>query len=533
MNRQRKWRDEDELVGLGLPRSTLRDLDTVRGIRADLWGTQKTLNSVLRAREGIVSANAALDRYAGVIERAKAPLGLASARIPSAIKTLEERTADARTALGRANPTLFESGLGSISKPRIPTFATPRAAEGVTRMTGLLNLPRMATQGPSAIPSFGSSIMKASDVFKGLTEPKTPSLFALAAGIADGRRSVLAPPALAGLGKAGFGYFQEDSGRQSILNGLRDTSFLGDLPRSPVLHGAGIGVSQKTLAEIFGTLDTAATVAAARPSYADQTFGLLRKMDGIGLGAGRIPRFTLPDLGSVTRPWGSMFENLERLARIDWEALRRAAERAARVREARRPRTEFGFRALRAYDELYMGNPRVADEFLVKDLGVEPDADRREALWIVLRQAFERTVTYPARWIVLDDARAALYLRSAVYKQAKRIRRDREKADRVWATEKDPKTNKKIELPPPVIEPELILQFMAQATENPEHIVVGSFDRRVQVLELLFSEGSDKDKRIVRMLIAGFDLPAVADVVGWPEVQRFMRKARRWTTIKF
>jgi len=131
---------------------------------------------------------------------------------------------------------------------------------------------------------------------------------------------------------------------------------------------------------------------------------------------------------------------------------------------------------------------------------------------------------------VLEDERAAAYLRTAVHKQARRVQRDREKADRIWGVERDPVTKKRVELPPPLLQPEYTLQFMTQSSETPEHVVIGSPDVRVQTLELLYRDGTEKDKRIVEMLEAGFDLPAIAAVVEWPELQRFLRKARRWIT---
>ncbi len=49
---------------------------------------------------------------------------------------------------------------------------------------------------------------------------------------------------------------------------------------------------------------------------------------------------------------------------------------------------------------------------------------------------------------------------------------------------------------------------------------------------MLYSEGTQKDKKIVEMLHEGLNLPAIADVVGWSEVLRFQRKAQRWIRIK-
>lgn len=63
---------------------------------------------------------------------------------------------------------------------------------------------------------------------------------------------------------------------------------------------------------------------------------------------------------------------------------------------------------------------------------------------------------------------------------------------------------------------------------NPADIVVPPPDDRGRVLEMLYVEGTEQDKMVVGMIIAGFDLAAIAHAVGWPEVQRFQRKAQRW-----
>lgn len=132
----------------------------------------------------------------------------------------------------------------------------------------------------------------------------------------------------------------------------------------------------------------------------------------------------------------------------------------------------------------------------------------------------------------MDDERAVVYLHTAIYREAKRVRRDLEMPDRVWWTERDPETKKKIELPGPVLQSEYTLEFMVQRSDTPEYLVTGPPDARVQILETLYFEGTQKDKKIVEMLHEGLDLPAIADVVGWSEVLRFQRKAQRWIRIK-
>lgn len=115
-----------------------------------------------------------------------------------------------------------------------------------------------------------------------------------------------------------------------------------------------------------------------------------------------------------------------------------------------------------------------------------------------------------------------------VYIESKRVKRDKERPDRVWWEERGPTTKKNVELPPPALQPEHALEFMIKVSGNPADIVVPPPDDRGRVLRMLYFEGTEQDSRVVGMLIAGYDLTAIAGVVGWPEVQRFTRKAQRW-----
>jgi hypothetical protein len=164
----------------------------------------------------------------------------------------------------------------------------------------------------------------------------------------------------------------------------------------------------------------------------------------------------------------------------------------------------------------------------MEHLGIEPNEDRREALWLVLKLTFERSIPRLAKWLVIDDEGAVRYLRAAVHKNARRVKRDKERPDRVWWEERDPATKREVELPPPTLQPEYTLEFMMKVSGNPADIVLPPTDDRGRILQMLYFEGTEQDRKVVGMLIAGFDLAAVAAVVGWPEVQRFTRKAQRW-----
>lgn len=213
---------------------------------------------------------------------------------------------------------------------------------------------------------------------------------------------------------------------------------------------------------------------------------------------------------------------------VDFEAL----QRATRIREAWQPCTRIGFAALDAYDGFCMNHFWVADRFLADYLGIETNEDTREALWRVLKWTFERTVAWPAKWLMIDAEGAIRYLRAAVYKNARRVRRDKERPDRVWWTGRDPDTKKRAELPPPTRPPDNILEFMLGSSGNPADIVVPPPDDRGRILQMLYDEGTEQDRWVVGMIRAGLELAAIAHVVGWPEVQRFTRKAQRWRKIK-
>jgi DNA-directed RNA polymerase specialized sigma24 family protein len=144
-----------------------------------------------------------------------------------------------------------------------------------------------------------------------------------------------------------------------------------------------------------------------------------------------------------------------------------------------------------------------------------------------LKEAFERLDGRPAEWIVFDDERAAAYLHAAVYNQAQRVRRDRERPDRVWWTKTDPETKKKIELPRPV-QPERDVEFMVRGSGNPADIVANYMDDRAKALLLLYEQGSDEDKEFIRLFFEGHSQADIADDYGWAKVQRFTRKAERW-----
>jgi hypothetical protein len=256
---------------------------------------------------------------------------------------------------------------------------------------------------------------------------------------------------------------------------------------------------------------------------------VMRQMDVIGRGLDGFMSRMIPTMDVIGCHLSGIAEYIER---IDWETI----VESWRVQRARRPRTKIGFAALDAYDALYIGHighPWVADRFLIEYLGIKASDETREALWIVLREAFERTNPKPATWILLDGEQATRYLRRAVWNEVGRIKRDREMADRIWWPEGEEEEDEEgVKFSKPALSENNTLDFIVRKSPSPERLLIPPPDPRGQVLQLLYFEGTEQDKKIVEMLIAGFDLPGVAEVFGWSKVLAFMRKAQRWRRIK-
>ena len=514
---KRKWSSTAGLLDLGLSRSTLRALDSAESAMEVVERASADIRRAGIARTG-VGFPGVLGGM-GDIRVGGAAAGLAAAAFPDV-------RAHAAAALGKPNMDLAGEGLKGILGGRFKDIAGVASAK---------DLALGKASGP--YPAFDGL----SDLFKGASPRSSTFKAADLAGMIPKKSATLGFSA-----KMLGADLSAARSAASFFGARKETDDLIASARKPgwkdglLLSGWKIDLLSSAAPKLSGRLGMAGAVKdsgalrnAMGLSGTDWLYGPPRELGLLGkLGAAGGPRAGLPvfdalDAARQASKWnlGGLIENL---GRVDFDALRRAAERGARVREARRPRTRIGFAALEAYDAFYLGQPWVADTFLKENLGIEPDEDRREALWRVLRWTFERTVPRPAKWIVLDDERAADNLRGLVYIEGKRVKRDKERPDRVWWEERDPATKKKVELPPPALQPEHTLEFMMKVSGNPADIVVPPPDDRGRVLQMLYFEGTEQDRRVVGMLIAGYDLAAIAGVVGWPEVQRFTRKAQRW-----
>lgn len=518
---KRMWSNAAGLSNLGLSRSALRTLDSVQSAmevverpNADIRGAGLT-----ETRAGLPGVLGGMDdiRVDGMAA------GLAAGAFPDVKANVE-------TALGRSGMGLAGDGLKDILGDRFKEIAGVASAKDLAlgKASGLYpafdGLPDLLG-GASSL----SSAFKAANLAGAVPRKSTTLGFSTKMlGVSDE------------LSAARASFFGAGVRGDDLLSGawksVREDGILSGLPKD-ILSGASSGLSG-WLGMLDSVKDSGAWRHAMGLSGTDWLYGPPRELGLLGnglfakFGATGILRGVLPvfdDLDAARRVSGRGLGGLrDAIGRVDFDAIQRAADREARVREARRPRTRTGFAALEAYDAFYLGHPWVADAFLAEHLGIEPDEDRREALWLVLRWTFERNVPRPAKWLVIDDEGAIRYLRAAVHKNARRVKRDKERPDRVWWEERDPATKKKVELPPPTLQPEYTLEFMMKISGNPADLVVPPPDDRGRVLQMLYLEGTEQDRRMVGMLIAGYDLAAVAAIVGWPEVQRFTRKAQRW-----
>jgi len=485
--KKRRWQDANDRADLGLSRSTLRDLDVAEGIQNDLDRIQRDIDSVQEAQRSLgfdASKVDTIGKAQSDIESRnvdEADPGLADTRVnladfrpgpvdnmvPTASDMLKRQAESVRASIYRPPSLLRENVVKGLAKPPIPPSTMSQILDTRSRMQGMFRTLSEITVKPSLVLPATTSITRISDVARGVA----------ASEMSKNRQDIYS--------------------LLETVNRSFSKSLAGPIMASNPLSDASL-VMRKSIAASVHSMN-ADMIAAWRSMM-------------------------MPNIEAIRRQLSTGI--IGTLSQYDWETL----ERQARIQDARRPRTPIGFAARDAYDAFYLNQPWIADRFLRDRLDIEPNEDRREALWRVLRWTFERTIPRPVKWLVMEDEKQVVkYLRAAIYKNERRVRTEKQRPDRVWWEERDPETKKKIELPPPTLQPDDILELMMRSAMNPADIVISQLDCRLdRVLEMLYLEGTEQDKRMVGMIRAGFDLPDIAEVVGWSEVQRFTRKAQRW-----
>lgn len=284
-------------------------------------------------------------------------------------------------------------------------------------------------------------------------------------------------------------------------------SSLLEVNRQPVL-GSFQGLS-KLLAQprVAGSLVQPAWVAAMASSVTGG--GMLD-----GLRSGGIFEATR-DFQSVAAGFFSLSQSLAPYFEIMARAARGFAEYAT-SRPGRNYWGALGVKALEALEAFDAGRHWIADAFLERYLRLGPTPERREALWMVLKKGFEAPFATPPPWLTLDQGRATRYLRAAVYREAERIKRDREMKDRLWG---------KLGELPLVLDPGL---WGVPDSEDPGVIVARKMDDRAQVLEALLSDGTARDRKIAGLVLCGeYSRAEIRNEVGNSDLQSFERKAQR------
>lgn len=212
----------------------------------------------------------------------------------------------------------------------------------------------------------------------------------------------------------------------------------------------------------------------------------------------------------------------ERWARLTEELAEWATREAAKTT----PEDRFAAAAFEALEALEDGRHWETDGFLKRYLNIRPHPQIKpyvyQALWMLLRADFDRPFDSPAKWRTLELRKATAYLSTAIYNEARRLKRDADKLDELW-------WGKRAE--PPVIVPEV---FPTGEHGDPAEAVAELLDGRppddrVLVLESLSLSGTDGDREVARLVRGGaHDRAGIRNEVGSPRLQAFERKARRW-----
>ncbi|QIN78332.1 hypothetical protein GBA65_07155 [Rubrobacter marinus] len=370
------------------------------------------------------------------------------------------------------------------------------------------------------IASRANLALRAADVAAGLNRPFVPPEPIARLAAADSSASSLASVAEQGRRSAiGAALSATEISRPSALGGLT----------FPKLD-AGISGLARSITPAFDHL------AGARALAAPEIFGFTR-------GLGRL----FDNYSHAADSINKIFEAVPPLA--DWPRIDCPRIDCPDVGlPAEEPFDSMVFAALEVWDEFGRGRCGAADAFMTRRLKLRRPRtrwtayDRRQALWVVLRSAFERPSGdggLPPWMEMEDEGEVAAYLRTAIFAEVRRIERDREVPERVWWKEKDlPEglsEDEKTEREKPSFDPE-IMRLIRGTTEDPADVVIRwesyEIDARFQALALLHHHGTQRDRDMATLVLKGYEPVDLAHVYGWPKVQAFQRKARTWRVKK-
>ena len=224
--------------------------------------------------------------------------------------------------------------------------------------------------------------------------------------------------------------------------------------------------------------------------------------------------------------WIETFRPMEQWWAQFAEDIRRFAEWAA-SQPAPSDDDPLGVAAYDALEAIEDGRYWVADRFLRRHLNIKPKPHWlpyiREAMWKVLQADFNKPVGNTPKWLILKGRQATAYLSTAIWNEARRLRRDREMADRLW---------KELGGETPVYigeQSELLLPTL----EDPAETVVQQLDgqppdERILILDELSLNGTQRDLEIIGLIRDGsYTRAGIRNIAGSPNLQSFERKIRR------
>lgn len=299
-------------------------------------------------------------------------------------------------------------------------------------------------------------------------------------------------------------------------------------------------------------------LGAAPGVWSPSLDGLADVLTGTGLHEGLAWAVGLPEVFNYSLGLNRLIEDSLRVA-AGLEASDRvyaAVWEAVPTLPLEEPFGPFGFEAYGVWTELCAGRYGAADDFMKRCLKLRPARDleerydRRQALWVILRSAFEGRVGELPRWMEIEDEEeAAAYLRTAIFNEVGRIRQRRKNLDKVWWKEEEMPDNflpeEKKARKSPVREVDLpagLPQRRAEApaksvrAEDPLKVVLRlesyELDDRFRALVLLYHHGTLQDRDMVSLVLKGNEPVDLAQIYGWPKVQAFQRKAQRWKVKK-
>jgi DNA-directed RNA polymerase specialized sigma24 family protein len=135
--------------------------------------------------------------------------------------------------------------------------------------------------------------------------------------------------------------------------------------------------------------------------------------------------------------------------------------------------------------------------YLDSDLSLKPSSDRRQALW--------RNLVKSTAWQKVHPNDLTKYLHVSVKNEAYRIKRDREKSDRLWGNFKVCYQN---DLVSDIYDNHRIL--------TPETVILRNEDIQIRrdIIRNFMNECSPREKEIIILYFSGFTLTEAARAVG-------------------